>query len=150
MLRDVPAPVVAPVPVNKGKKTLLPPPPSPSPDLVRLLGDDEARIRRRSALAVAEQVWARGYRRSRGCCSRTPIRKIRQMAAFALGLIGDTAAVEPLKLALTDPSLIVAGRAAEALGLIGDALVSCSGWSARERKRRRSVGRARRRGRAVA
>ena len=43
------------------------------------------------------------------------------MAAFALGLTGDAAAVEPLRQALADPSPLVAGRAAEGLGLIGDA-----------------------------
>ena len=42
------------------------------------------------------------------------------MAAFALGLIGDPSAVEPLRAAVADPLPLVAGRAAEALGLIGD------------------------------
>ena len=43
------------------------------------------------------------------------------MAAFALGLIGDDGAREPLVGALADPSPLVQGSAAEALGLIGDA-----------------------------
>ncbi len=43
------------------------------------------------------------------------------MAAFALGLIGDGSAREPLVGALADPSPLVQGSAAEALGLIGDA-----------------------------
>ena len=43
------------------------------------------------------------------------------MAAFALGLIGDQSAVEPLRAAVADPLPLVAGRAAEALGMIGDA-----------------------------
>jgi cyclophilin family peptidyl-prolyl cis-trans isomerase/HEAT repeat protein len=43
------------------------------------------------------------------------------MAAFALGLIGDARAREPLVGALADPSPLVQGSAAEALGLIGDA-----------------------------
>jgi cyclophilin family peptidyl-prolyl cis-trans isomerase/HEAT repeat protein len=46
--------------------------------------------------------------------------EVRQMAAFALGLIGDRTAVDGLRLALSDMSPVVQGRAAEALGLIGD------------------------------
>ena len=42
------------------------------------------------------------------------------MAAFALGLIGDTASRDPLTAALADASPLVQGAAAEALGLIGD------------------------------
>ena len=42
------------------------------------------------------------------------------MAAFALGLLGRREAVGPLRTALADASPIVRGRAAEALGLIGD------------------------------
>jgi cyclophilin family peptidyl-prolyl cis-trans isomerase/HEAT repeat protein len=47
--------------------------------------------------------------------------EVRQMAAFALGLIGRQEATGALRVALGDPSPIVRGRAAEALGLIGDA-----------------------------
>ena len=43
------------------------------------------------------------------------------MAAFALGLLGDKRARDPLVAALADPSPLVQGSAAEALGLIGDA-----------------------------
>jgi HEAT repeat protein len=43
------------------------------------------------------------------------------MAAFALGLIGDPSAKEPLVAALADPQPLVKGSAAEGLGLIGDA-----------------------------
>ena len=43
------------------------------------------------------------------------------MAAFALGLLGDARARDPLVAALGDPSPLVQGSAAEALGLIGDA-----------------------------
>ena len=42
------------------------------------------------------------------------------MAAFGLGLIGDQSAVEPLRAAVADPLPLVAGRAAEALGLLND------------------------------
>nr|AXL06708.1 putative peptidyl-prolyl cis-trans isomerase [uncultured bacterium] len=44
--------------------------------------------------------------------------EVRQMAAFALGLIGDASAADPLTTALTDADPLVQGRAAEALGLI--------------------------------
>ena len=43
------------------------------------------------------------------------------MAAFALGLLGDASARDPLVGALADPSPLVQGSAAEALGLLGDA-----------------------------
>jgi cyclophilin family peptidyl-prolyl cis-trans isomerase/HEAT repeat protein len=45
--------------------------------------------------------------------------EVRQMAAFALGLIGAQNGRTPLLTALGDPNPIVQGRAAEALGLIG-------------------------------
>ena len=44
--------------------------------------------------------------------------EVRQMAAFALGLIGDVRAADPLATALADPDPVVQGRAAEALGLL--------------------------------
>ena len=47
--------------------------------------------------------------------------EVRQMTAFALGLIGDRAAVDGLLAALRDPEPVVRARAAEALGQIGDA-----------------------------
>ena len=46
--------------------------------------------------------------------------EVRQMAAFALGLIGHASARTPLLAALKDASPMVQGRAAEALGMIGD------------------------------
>jgi cyclophilin family peptidyl-prolyl cis-trans isomerase/HEAT repeat protein len=46
--------------------------------------------------------------------------EVRQMAAFALGLVGDRGAVDPLLLALKAPEAVVRARAAEALGQIGD------------------------------
>jgi cyclophilin family peptidyl-prolyl cis-trans isomerase/HEAT repeat protein len=45
---------------------------------------------------------------------------VRQAAAFAMGLIGDAEARPALRQALDDASPVVQGRAAEALGLIGD------------------------------
>src|SRR5438132_12013736 len=55
MLRDPAPPPAAPVPapsVARGKTPPPPPAPPPVPDLLRLLSDDEARVRRRAALAV--------------------------------------------------------------------------------------------------
>jgi HEAT repeat protein len=46
--------------------------------------------------------------------------EVRQMAAFALGLLGDVRARDPLVNLLVDASPLAQGSAAEALGLIGD------------------------------
>jgi cyclophilin family peptidyl-prolyl cis-trans isomerase/HEAT repeat protein len=46
--------------------------------------------------------------------------EVRQMAAYAMGLIADPSAREPLLGALDDPAPVVKGSAAEALGMIGD------------------------------
>ena len=120
VLRD-PSPIVAPVmpaPV-KGKPAAIVAPPPP-PDLLRMLTDGEARIRRRAALAVGHVGLPAGV---------PPLvelmkdgdAEVRQMAAFALGLIGDKSARDPLIAALADESPLMKGSAAEALGLIGDA-----------------------------
>jgi HEAT repeat protein/cyclophilin family peptidyl-prolyl cis-trans isomerase len=116
-----PPPPPPPAPVRGQKPPVVPaePPPPPPPDLVRLLGDAQARIRRRAALAIGRVGLVEGV---------APLTKVlgdsdpevRQMAAFALGLIGDSSARDPLIAALRDPSLLVQGSAAEALGLIGD------------------------------
>jgi cyclophilin family peptidyl-prolyl cis-trans isomerase len=52
--------------------------------------------------------------------AQDPEFEVRQMAAFALGLLGRRDAVIPLRTALADASPVVRGRSAEALGLIGD------------------------------
>jgi len=121
ILRD-PPPAVPPAPAQmpaKGKAVALALPP-PAPDLVKLLSDPDARIRRRAALAVGHVGLSDGV---------TPLltllgdneSEVRQMAAFALGLIGDRRARERLVTALGDGSPLVEASAAEALGLIGDA-----------------------------
>jgi cyclophilin family peptidyl-prolyl cis-trans isomerase/HEAT repeat protein len=119
ILRDpnpLPPVIIAPATTTL-PAVVAPPPPS---DLVRLLSDGEARVRRRAALglgrvglpdAVAPLVTVLGS-------DEEP--EVRQMAAFALGLIGDAAARPALQAALREPDLLVQGRAAEALGLIGD------------------------------
>ena len=48
--------------------------------------------------------------------------EIRASAARALGLVGDSVAVQPLIAALNDKSSLVRGAAARALGLLGDAI----------------------------
>ncbi len=102
------APVVAPAP------------PPERPDLVRLLGDADARVRFRAALGIGRVGLAEGVPPLAGALA-DPEMEVRQMAAFALGLIGDASAGAPLAQALaTDASPIVRGRAAEALGRIGD------------------------------
>jgi HEAT repeat protein/cyclophilin family peptidyl-prolyl cis-trans isomerase len=91
----------------------------PPADLIRLLTDGQARVRRRAALAVGRVGLTSGVApllMSLG--DNEP--EVRQMAAFALGLIGDQRARDPLVMALNDPSPLVQGSAAEALGLIGD------------------------------
>src|SRR5207245_399744 len=49
-----------------------------------------------------------------------PEPEVRQMAAFALGLIGDKGAVERLVASLGDSEAVVRARCAEALGRIGE------------------------------
>ncbi len=89
------------------------------PDLVRLLGDGEARVRRGAALAIGRV----GLREGVAPLIKVlgdPDPEVRQMAAFALGLLGDRSASDALIAALGDPEAVVKGSAAEALGLIGD------------------------------
>jgi HEAT repeat protein/cyclophilin family peptidyl-prolyl cis-trans isomerase len=120
VLRD-PAPVIPPPPPpQRGQKAPVVVPPPPPPDLVRLLFDDEARIRRRAALAIGRVGLSEGVQPLVKLL-QDPDPEVRQMSAFALGLLGDRTARDPLVAALDDPSTLVKGSAAEALGLIGDA-----------------------------
>ena len=123
VLRD-PAPIVTPAPpvvAGRGQKPqpVVAPPPPP-PDLIRLLSDEEPRVRRRAALAIGHVGLADGVTPLLTVLA-DPDAEVRQMAAFALGLLGDTRARDPLVGALADASPLVQGSAAEALGLIGDA-----------------------------
>jgi len=121
MLRD-PGPVLAPPSrvAARGQPAPIAAPATLPPDLVRLLADEEARIRRRAALAIGHVALADGVQPLVGALADTDP-EVRQMAAFALGLIADKRARDPLIGALGDPSPLVQGSAAEALGLIGDA-----------------------------
>ena len=95
------------------------PPAPPTPDLIALLGDDEARVRRRAALAVGRVGLQEGVQALTGLLMDADP-EVRQAAAFALGLIEGAGARDPLVTALGDPSPLVQGTAAEALGLVGD------------------------------
>ena len=92
------------------------PPPS---DLIRLLGDSEARTRRRAALAVGRVGLREGVQPLTALLT-DPEAEVRQMAVFALGLIGDPSARAALTPVLMDADPMVQGRAAEALANIGD------------------------------
>jgi cyclophilin family peptidyl-prolyl cis-trans isomerase/HEAT repeat protein len=122
ILRDQ-SPVVAPAPPApvRGQKAPVVTPPAPPPDLTRMLTDDEARIRRRAALAVGRVGLHDGVQPLLPLLASDPEPEVRQMAAFALGLLADARAKDPLAAALADPSPLVKGSAAEALGLLGDA-----------------------------
>jgi cyclophilin family peptidyl-prolyl cis-trans isomerase/HEAT repeat protein len=111
-----PPPQVVLAPATSTRPAIVAPPP-PS-DLIRLLSDPEARVRRRAALALGRVGLAEAVEPlTKILVDEDP--EVRQMAAFALGLIGDAAARPALVVALNDMPL-VAGRAAEALGSIGN------------------------------
>jgi len=92
--------------------------PAPS-DLILLLSDQEARVRRRAALAVGRVGLVEGVQPLVALIADADV-EVRQMAVFALGLIGHQSARDALLKALEDPEPVVEGRAAEALGLIGN------------------------------
>jgi cyclophilin family peptidyl-prolyl cis-trans isomerase/HEAT repeat protein len=95
--------------------------PPPAYGLDRLVADPDSRIRRRAALAVGRVGLRAGVALLLPALSSDAEPEVRQMAAFALGLLRDPSAVAPLQAALRDPSPLVQGRAAEALASIGDA-----------------------------
>lgn len=88
-------------------------------DLLALLQDPEARVRRRAALAAGRVRLPAAIPPLATLLEGDQDSEVRQMAAFALGLIGDAAAAAALTTALADPDPTIQGRAAEALGLIG-------------------------------
>ena len=87
-------------------------------DLIVLLGDVEARIRRRAALALGRVRLPAAIPALTAILQSDPDAEVRQMAAFALGLVGDAAAAGALTAALGDADPLIQGRAAEALGLL--------------------------------
>jgi cyclophilin family peptidyl-prolyl cis-trans isomerase/HEAT repeat protein len=118
ILRDPnpPLPVVL-VPATRTQPAIVATP-SPS-DLIRLLSDGEARVRRRAALALGRVGLPEAVQPLVGLLGDEEP-EVRQMAAFALGLIGAADARPALLAALGDADAEVQGRAAEALGTIGD------------------------------
>ncbi len=118
ILRDPnPPPPVILQPATRTEPALVAPP-QPS-DLIRLVNDEEARVRRRAALAIGRVGLSDGIEPLAGLLEDPEV-EVRQMAAFGLGLIGDPAARPALLAALAGPEPLVHGRAAEALGQIGD------------------------------
>lgn len=87
-------------------------------DLVALLSDPEARVRRRAALAVGRVRLPEGVAGLTTLLQSDADPEVRQMSAFAMGLIGDAAAAPALLTALNDADPTIQGRAAEALGLL--------------------------------
>lgn len=123
VLRDVSPEVPAPTPAldrDANAPGVDVAPSLPPPDLLALLTDQEARVRRRAALAVGRVGLGEGVTLLASLLA-DPDAEVRQMAAFALGLIGDGRARDPLVAALQDASPLVQGSAAEALGRVGDA-----------------------------
>ena len=113
---DQPPPVVLVAATRNQPAVVAPAEPS---DLVILLADDEARVRRRAALALG-RVGLPEAVEPLGALLADPEMEVRQMAAFALGLIEDPSAREGLVGLLNDSEPVVQGRAAEALGRIGE------------------------------
>jgi HEAT repeat protein len=114
---------VAPAPPQavRGQKAPLITLPPPPPDLLRMLGDSEGRVRRRAALAIGRVGLPEGVPPLLERFASDTEPEVRQMAAFALGLLADARAKDALITGLSDPSPLVQGSAAEALGLLGDA-----------------------------
>jgi HEAT repeat protein/cyclophilin family peptidyl-prolyl cis-trans isomerase len=118
ILRDPnpPAPVVLKPATQREPAIVAPALPS---DLIKLLNDTEARVRRRAALAIGRVGLSEGVEPLTKLLGDSEI-EVRQMAAFGLGLIGEASARPALLAALKDPQPVLQGRAAEALGQIGD------------------------------
>jgi HEAT repeat protein/cyclophilin family peptidyl-prolyl cis-trans isomerase len=88
-------------------------------DLLTLMTDGEARVRRRSALAAGRVKLPDAVPALTTLLQGDGDAEVRQMAAFAMGLIGSATAAPALMAALTDADPLIQGRAAEALGMIG-------------------------------
>ncbi len=93
----------------------------PVADLVALLADADPRVRRRAAQAIGRVGLKAGARPLEAALAADGEPEVRQMAAFSLGLLRDPTTAPALRSALGDEMPIVQGRAAEALGLLGDA-----------------------------
>jgi cyclophilin family peptidyl-prolyl cis-trans isomerase/HEAT repeat protein len=116
VLRDTAAPATAPAPSVRSAGIAAP----PVADLIALLADADPRVRRRAALAIGRVGLKAGVRPLEAALAADREPEVRQMAAFSLGLLRDLSAVPALRSALGDEMPIVQGRAAEALGVLGD------------------------------
>src|SRR5690349_10304908 len=76
-------------------------------DLIRLLGDETARVRRQAARAIGRVGLLEGAAPLTAVLAGDADPEVRQMAAFALGLLADKSAPDPLIAALNDPSPLV-------------------------------------------
>jgi cyclophilin family peptidyl-prolyl cis-trans isomerase/HEAT repeat protein len=92
---------------------------APGQDLVVMLADHGAHIRRRAALALGRAHVVEAVPTLGGMLATEPDPEVRQMAAFALGLIGSESAAPALVTALSAGDPLTQGRAAEALGMLG-------------------------------
>ena len=88
-------------------------------DLVTMLADQRAHIRRRAALGAGRARVVEAVGPLSAMLASEPDPEVRQMAAFALGLIGSATAAPALITALATPDALVQGRSAEALGMLG-------------------------------
>jgi cyclophilin family peptidyl-prolyl cis-trans isomerase/HEAT repeat protein len=93
--------------------------PAPPADLIGLLGDPDAPVRARAALAVGRVGLPEGVDPLIQLLG-DPEAEVREQAAFGLGLLAQASARQALLSALTDASPLVQGRAAQALAAIGD------------------------------
>ncbi|MCC7178708.1 MAG: HEAT repeat domain-containing protein [Acidobacteria bacterium] len=93
--------------------------PAPGQDLILMLADSQAHIRRRAALAAGRARLPEAVGPLTAMLASESDPEVRQMAAFALGLIGGADAAPALVTALATPDPLLQGRAAEALGMIG-------------------------------
>src|SRR5215208_3901073 len=91
ILRDPnpPPPVVIRPATQRTPAVFSPPPPS---DLLIMLTDSEARVRRRAAIAIGRVGVSEAIDPLSRALATDQEFEVRQMAAFALGLIGDAAA----------------------------------------------------------
>jgi cyclophilin family peptidyl-prolyl cis-trans isomerase/HEAT repeat protein len=94
--------------------------PAAGQDLVAMLADEQAHIRRRAALGAGRARLTEAVEPLAAMLAGEADPEVRQMGAFALGLIGSPSAASALTTALASPDPLLQGRAAEALGLIGD------------------------------
>ena len=110
VLRDPnpPAPAPPPPPAKRGAPVLAPAAP-PVADLLALATDGEARVRRRTAIALGRVGLDEGRPALEGLLKDAD-EEVRQMAAFGLGLLNDRGAGPALLVALQVRRLVAGAR----------------------------------------